>query len=1683
MKFSILNALRAKQRKRKLRGSRILHAECLEQRRVLTSYIVDTLVDSVAADGLISLREAIGAANSNAAFGDAPAGQAAPGVSDTISFAPELSGRVLTLSGGVLSISDALTIYDTNDSPIIIDGDANQQVFSIDNSATVSISDVTIRDGSATLGGAILVNAGSQLSVSNAVLQNNFAGQGGAIYNDGGTVTILGATLSSNQATAANGSGGAIFSAAGSVTLVNSSVTFNSANRAGGGIEVVDGSLSLLRTSLIRNDVSGNAGTPSPGNGGGIHVTGSATTTVAYSVVFGNTAASEGGGLWNQVGSTMTIRDSVISSNEAFGDSATEGGGGVFNNGGIVDISGVDTIISDNFASGASGSGGGIFNDGGEVTITDATIQANVANRAGGGIEATAGSTTELINVLLTENNAGIGPDAVAAPGNGGGFHITGAGDASIIGGEVSDNVAAREGGGLWNGSGLMTIDGTEIFGNVASGPAADDGGGGIFNNGGPMMITGAVITDNIADGESGSGGGLLSLAGDIEVVGTTFSFNSANRAGGGIEVIDGSLELIDSNLISNDVDGVAGTANPGNGGGLHVTGVSTVTLEGGSVFGNLAASEGGGLWNQAGSTLTVVDSIISSNEAFGDSATEGGGGVFNNGGIVDISGVDTIISDNFASGASGSGGGIFNDGGEVTITDATIQANVANRAGGGIEATAGSTTELINVLLTENNAGVGADAVAAPGNGGGFHITGAGDASIIGGEVSDNVAAREGGGLWNGSGLMTIDGTEIFGNVASGPAADDGGGGIFNNGGPMMITGAVITDNIADGESGSGGGLLSLAGDIEVVGTTFSFNSANRAGGGIEVIDGSLELIDSNLISNDVDGVAGTANPGNGGGLHVTGVSTVTLEGGSVFGNLAASEGGGLWNQAGSTLTVVDSIISSNEAFGDSATEGGGGVFNNGGIVEISGVDTIISDNFASGASGSGGGVFNDGGEVTITDATIQANVANRAGGGIEATAGSTTELINVLLTENNAGVGPDAVAAPGNGGGFHITGAGDASIIGGEVSDNVAAREGGGLWNGSGLMTIDGTEIFGNVASGPAADDGGGGIFNNGGPMMITGAVITDNFADGESGSGGGLLSLDGDIEITATTFSFNSANRAGGGIEIVDGSLELIDSNLISNDVDGGAGTANPGNGGGLHTSASATVMAAGGVYSGNRAASEGGAIWIQASGSLTLNDGALLVDNTASGDAADEGGGAIFNNGGVLNLAAITLFNNVANGASGSGGAILNLGGTVTATDLVIGFNEANRAGGGIEDRGGVFIIHDSTLTGNSTGAAPGNGGALHITGASQVEIFGSEVNLNSAAFEGGGLWNSSTGSLSIEGSTVSNNSAPSGGGLFNDGDGGTITVDSSTINGNAAVLAGGGLLSEGGAVSLLNSTVSSNRSAEGGGIHIQAGVLDLTSSTIASNSASSIGGGVHVLVGSMASLQNSLLAGNFAATDPDIAGTVESLGHNLISDLGAATLDGDQTGNLVNLAASLAPLADNGGSTRTHALLPGSPAIDAGTDNVPATDQRGTARPQGAGFDIGAFESVSGGGSGANFFQTSDVNADGVVSPLDALLLVNALNRGEGPDGEPNSGSGSMVALDVNRDGALTPLDALVVINVLNGNADDSQQPSSEKERDEALAFYDLWASEIEEELSLEIANYDGLVELLATHRA
>ena len=317
---------------------------------------------------------------------------------------------------------------------------------------------------------------------------------------------------------------------------------------------------------------------------------------------------------------------------------------------------------------------------------------------------------------------------------------------------------------------------------------------------------------------------------------------------------------------------------------------------------------------------------------------------------------------------------------------------------------------------------------------------------------------------------------------------------------------------------------------------------------------------------------------------------------------------------------------------------------------------------------------------------------------------------------------------------------------------------------------MSVRDTDLFGNTASGDAADDGGGGIFNNGGTLSVDDCSIHGNRATGTSGSGGGIFSLDGDVTVATTSLDGNTASRAGGGVEIVDGSLTISDVSAVGNETG-----PNPGNGGVVHvTGMNTDVLVSTSAFRGNRAASEGGALWNQ-SGSLMTVSGCLFRDNQADGDGSDQGGGALFNNGGTMAITTTTIDSNRALGASGSGGGVLNDQGDLTMSSCVLIGNSSSRAGGGIETNIGTVELTGVDLRANATGDSPGNGGGLHISGAGVVTYRSGKVNDNSAANEGGGLWNSSTGVLMVSLVTFNGNAAPLGPDVFTQ-PGGSTTVN-------------------------------------------------------------------------------------------------------------------------------------------------------------------------------------------------------------------------------------------------------------------------------------------------------------------
>jgi len=229
--------------------------------------------------------------------------------------------------------------------------------------------------------------------------------------------------------------------------------------------------------------------------------------------------------------------------------------------------------------------------------------------------------------------------------------------------------------------------------------------------------------------------------------------------------------------------------------------------------------------------------------------------------------------------------------------------------------------------------------------------------------------------------------------------------------------------------------------------------------------------------------------------------------------------------------------------------------------------------------------------------------------------------------------------------------------------------------------------------------------------------------------------------------------------------------------------------------------------------------------------------------------------------------------------------------------------------------------------------------------------------------GGGIFN--RGTLTVSNSTVASNLArEQGGGIWNDG---TLTVSHSTIASNGASTGGG--IYNSGTLTVSNSTVASNRAASGGGIY-NSRTVTVSNSTFAGNAAeANFGDGGGILNFGTLTVSNSTISGNAA----DLGGGIHNVGALTLNNSIVAAQNGggnivggyDGSNNLIDVDPGLGPLADNGGQTQTMALLPGSPAINVGSNALavdsngdPLTfDQRGTGFPRivGGVVDIGAYE--------------------------------------------------------------------------------------------------------------------------------
>jgi hypothetical protein len=354
--------------------------------------------------------------------------------------------------------------------------------------------------------------------------------------------------------------------------------------------------------------------------------------------------------------------------------------------------------------------------------------------------------------------------------------------------------------------------------------------------------------------------------------------------------------------------------------------------------------------------------------------------------------------------------------------------------------------------------------------------------------------------------------------------------------------------------------------------------------------------------------------------------------------------------------------------------------------------------------------------------------------------------------------------------------------------------------------------------------------------------------------------------------------------------------------------------------------------------------GGYVGVAPYGGGVLNDHAnLTISNCSLTANTSTYGGAISSDGSGSNATLAVISSGItSNHAAFAGGGIYNnvSGGiaTVSLMNSSVSRNSAayddipygGGAGGGVYNGGGIMSISNSTVSDNYAGLPgpnfpTGTGGGISNYGA--LAIINSTISGNICYLFAGGIDNG--GVLTIDNSTVSGNSAEGqhdgqpwgqGGGIV-----GQVTFTNSTLSGNYANLSTGGIEGSG---TIMNSTISGNN---GGGISVNA-TLEIGNTVLKAS-----------------------------ASGPNISnngGTVTSHGYNVSSDDAGGYLMGP--GDQINTDPMLGLLQDNGGPTLTHALLPGSPAINTGSPTFtppPMYDQRGSpfVRVFNGRIDIGSFE--------------------------------------------------------------------------------------------------------------------------------
>ena len=659
------------------------------------SLVVSTDRDLVnAQDQVTSLREAIALANTTAG-------------ADTISFAANLEGSVITLGGTELEITESLTIDGSalSDGVTLSAGGLSRVLNFTAATGDLTLDTLTIADGfSENSGGGIQFNSDGQLLVQSSTLHNNQAfGDGGAISSEAGSIALVSSTVSGNTSDA---SGGGIHAGSGDIQLVDVTLVENTSQTSGGGIFLRDssGQLEASNSIIASNIADGQADDIVVGDG--------ATVEINASLIGAADGLTITSGQFNQLGTVANPIDPLINpladnggptpthalrrGSPAIdaGDSAQPTDQRGFAR--AIDHPDVDNAISNATVLGVDMGAfeTPLFEDESLVVTTTLDVSDDLDQ------------LTSLREAVAFANRS-VGIDTITFDASLAGQFITLGGNELAISEslviDASDltstlTIDANDQSRVLHftaSTGDLTLDGLTITGGRTV--DSQDGAGIFFGSAGTLFVNNSTIAENQS---SGSGGGIGTESGSIVIDRSTISDNDADLSGGGISSFSGSVSISSSTLNNNDA--------VGDGGAIHTTSGSVEAIN--STISRNRGDNGGGISSVSG------DIFVSSSTVFQNSGQTDGGGVIVTGTNADSSiEIDnSIVADNRVS---------FNvndvvraEAGELTINHSLIgNADGLGTINGNVGNLTGTADVPLNPMLRELNENGGPTRTHAP--------------------------------------------------------------------------------------------------------------------------------------------------------------------------------------------------------------------------------------------------------------------------------------------------------------------------------------------------------------------------------------------------------------------------------------------------------------------------------------------------------------------------------------------------------------------------------------------------------------------------------------------------------------------------------------------------------------------------------------------------------------------------------------------------------------------------------------------------------------------------------------------------------------------------------------------------------------------------------------------------------